>query len=59
MLTQFLGRYAKTIAAALGGAVSVLQHYYGGQPWFAAVIIALTTLGVSTVPNSPKPNGAQ
>jgi len=59
MLAKFLGQYAKAIAAAVGGAVSVLQHYYGGQPWFAAVIIALTTLGVTTVPNSPKPSSTQ
>ena len=51
---SLLGKYAKAVTALVGGAVSVLQHYYGAEPGFSGVIIALTALGVYGVANVPK-----
>jgi VIT1/CCC1 family predicted Fe2+/Mn2+ transporter len=60
-----VARYAKAVAAVLGGIASVLTAYFGSAHWSAAVLAAVTgaeaaatALSVALVPNrSPAPPG--
>jgi VIT1/CCC1 family predicted Fe2+/Mn2+ transporter len=55
LISMLPARYAKGIISILGGAVTVLSYYYGGDKWFGAVIAALASIGVIGAPNSTAP----
>lgn len=50
-ITVVLPRLNKILLAAAGGAVMVLQNYYGQDHWFQAVIAALAVMGVGFAEN--------
>jgi hypothetical protein len=59
LISMLPARFAKGIISILGGAVTVLSYYYGGDKWFGAVIAALASIGVIGVPNSTAPAAPQ
>jgi len=50
-----LGVYRKWFASIASTGLTFLVMYEGGKPWVAAIVAALSTLGVRQIPNDRRP----
>lgn len=51
------GAYSKFIVSLLGTVTTGLNTWYGGKPWESVLVMALSSVAVYLVPNTPKGNG--